>query len=122
MDIVALLLQNKAPINWATRDGSTPMHVCAAVRSSSSRQDDMRAIATLLLSNSKLDLHAVNRAGRTSVSIAHDAVIKHKMREALLVCNSAWQCLLQGRGALLREGPPVLGAAPCSCCTHITAC
>jgi ankyrin repeat protein len=64
VEAVRALLYIKAPINAATRDGSTPLHGVAR-----SIQKNASAIATLLIQRGA-DVHAVDTQGRTPLHVA----------------------------------------------------
>lgn len=95
VDLVNLFLQHRAPINTQSKIGQTPLHVCCTTNLGS--PEDRLKIATLLLSERKLHLTAVDSTGRDPISCTKNIqlcnLIKRTLQERRPCMAVSWQCI-----------------------------
>ena len=81
MDLVNLFLQHRAPINTQSKTGQTPLHVCCTTNLGS--PEDRLKIATLLLSEKKIHLTAVDSTGRDPISCSKNIQLCNLIKSTL---------------------------------------
>lgn len=81
VDLVNLLLQHRAGFNHANKAGATPLHV--ACTTNLGTPEERMKIATLLLSEKKIHLTAVDNAGREPLSCTKNIQLCNLIKSAL---------------------------------------
>ena len=82
-DIVRLLLNKQAPLNWRNTAGQTALHVCCAAVNSN--LEGRIKVAEALLSHKKLYIGQVDNEGRTAAAVARDPILRTMVQDALEV-------------------------------------
>jgi ankyrin repeat protein len=89
VDVVNLLLQHGAGINQTNNNGESPLHICCTTNLGT--LEDRLKIATLLLSQKKINLTAVDSQGREPLSCTKSIQLCNLIKNSLQVTLSRQQ-------------------------------
>ena len=86
LEVVKILLKNKANINWCNKSGQNAMHICV----SAPLTTQMFNIAKVLLFRKKLDFNARDDQDRSYIDVASSSAMKLLLRSLVTVSVSVW--------------------------------
>jgi hypothetical protein len=100
VDVVNLLLQHRAALNSTNGNGETPLHICCTTNLGTPK--DRLEVATLLLSEKKINITAVDSRGREPLSCTKSIQLCNLIKNALQVAPRHLECMCY---VLVLQGP-----------------